>query len=71
MFYIVEALKRGFYVNMIIQRGNNKQRLFRDDEDFEKFLSLFGEYRPGYLYQGRYKSKLIETDSYLSLRSNK
>jgi len=99
----------------IIQRGNNRQKIFRDDEDYEKFLSLFEEYRnkrafelynyclmpnhihilmkifkkedlaklmqsifqsfrfyfrkkykyTGYLYQGRYKSKLIEAENYL------
>jgi len=99
----------------IIQRGNNKQKIFRDDADYKKFLSLFDEYRDrfafelynyclmanhlhlllkifkkedlsklmqgifqsyrfyfkdkyqyaGYLYQGRYISKLVEADSYL------
>ena len=98
----------------IIQRGNNKQKIFREDEDYGKFLSLIMEYKDkiafeqynyclmpnhvhmllkiikkddmaklmqgifqsfrfyykrkykyaGYLYQGRYKSKLIEKDSY-------
>jgi putative transposase len=99
----------------IMQRGNNKQKIFRDDEDYGELLSLFDEYRnefafelynyclmpnhlhlllkifkkedlpklmqgifqsyrfyfkdkyqyTGYLYQGRYKSKLVESDSYL------
>lgn len=99
----------------IIQRGNNRQKIFRETEDFEKFLSLIKEYKAkyafdvynyclmsnhihflikiskgrdlpklmqgvfqsfrfyyrrkykytGYLFQGRYKSKLIEKDSYL------
>ena len=99
----------------IIQRGNNRQNLFREEEDYGKFLSLIREYKDkivfelynyclmsnhlhilmkiideddlpklmqgifqsfrfyykrkykytGYLYQGRYKSKLIEKDSYL------
>ncbi len=99
----------------IIQRGNNRQKVFREEEDYKKFLSLIKEYKDkfafelynyclipnhlhllmkiikkddmaklmqgvlqsfrfyyrrkykytGYLYQGRYKSKLIEKDSYL------
>jgi putative transposase len=99
----------------IIQRGNNRQKLFREEEDHEKLLSLIKEYKEkmafelysyclmsnhlnilmkiinknnlpklmqgifqsfrfyykrkygytGYLYQGRYKSKLIEKDLYL------
>ena len=27
----------------IIQRGNNRQNIFREDEDFEKFLTLMKE----------------------------
>ena len=27
----------------IIQRGNNRQNIFREDEDFEKFLTLIRE----------------------------
>ena len=100
----------------IVQRGNNKQTIFREDEDFEKFLSIIRKYIAkfkvefyhyclmrnhihillkifkkdvlakimqgilqsyrfyykrkygyiGYLYQGRYKSELIQDDSYLS-----
>ena len=100
----------------IVQRGNNKQTIFREDEDFEKFLSIIKKYLSkfkveiyhyclmrnhihillkifkrdvlakimqgilqsyrfyyrrkygyiGYLYQGRYKSELIQDDSYLS-----
>jgi putative transposase len=99
----------------IIQRGNNRQALFKEREDFEKFLSLIREYKliypfelynyclmrnhlhllikilkgddlkkvmqgvfqsfrfyfrkkygyTGYLYQGRYKSKIIQKDAYL------
>lgn len=99
----------------IIQRGNNRQKIFRDNGDYEKFLSLIKEcktrydfdvynyclmsnhihflvkishgrelsrliqgtfqsfrfyYRrkykyTGYLFQGRYKSKIIEKDTYL------
>ena len=99
-----------------MQRGNNKQTIFREDEDFEKFLSIIRKYITkfeveiyhyclmrnhihillkifkketlakmmqgilqsyrfyykhkygyiGYLYQGRYKSELIQDDSYLS-----
>jgi len=99
----------------IVQRGNNRQSLFREEEDFEKFLTLINEYKhiyrielynyclmknhihmlikifkaselpkmmqgvfqsfrfyfrkkyyyTGYLYQGRYKSRIIENDSYL------
>jgi len=99
----------------IIQRGNNRQNIFREDEDFKKFLTLMKEcmnkytselyhyclmsnhlhfliriysreevakfmqalsqsyrfyygkkYRyTGYLYQGRFKSKLITNDEYL------
>jgi len=99
----------------IIQRGNNRQKIFRDDGDCEKFLSLIKEYKArygfdvynyclmsnhihfllkisqgrelsklmqgtfqsfrfyyrrkykytGYLFQGRYKSKIIEKDTYL------
>ena len=100
----------------IVQRGNNKQTIFREDEDFEKFLSIIRKYITkfkveiyhyclmrnhihillkifkkdtlakimqgvlqsyrfyykrkygyiGYLYQGRYKSALIQDDNYLS-----
>lgn len=100
----------------IVQRGNNKQTIFREDKDFEKFLSIIRKYIAkfkveiyhyclmrnhihillkifkketlskimqgifqsyrfyykrnygyiGYLYQGRYKSELIQDDSYLS-----
>ena len=99
----------------IMQRGNNKQKIFREDGDCNRFLSLIAEYKykfefelynyclmsnhlhllvkilkkddlsklmqgvfqsfrfyyrkkykyTGYLYQGRYKSKLIEKDSYM------
>ena len=99
----------------IVQRGNNKQKIFRTEWDYRKFLSLIMEYKNriafelynyclmpnhlhlllkifkkedlsklmqgllqsfrfhykrkykyvGYLYQGRYKSKLIQKDSYL------
>jgi len=99
----------------IIQRGNNRQKICVDEEDFGKFLSLIDTYKAkfafelyhyclmanhlhlllkiimkddlaklmqgifqsyrfyfkrkyrysGYLYQGRYKSKLIKTDNYL------
>jgi putative transposase len=100
----------------VVQRGNNKQTVFREEEDFEKFLSIIRKYISkfkveiyhyclmknhihillkifkketlakimqgifqsyrfyykrkygyiGYLYQGRYKSQLIQDDSYLS-----
>ena len=100
----------------IIQRGNNKQSIFSEEEDFKEFLSIVGRYiakfkveiyhyclmknhihillkifkketlakimqgvfqsyrfyyrrkygHTGYLYQGRYKSELIQDDSYLS-----
>jgi putative transposase len=99
----------------IIQRGNNKQTLFKEREDFEKFLALVKDYKivypfelynyclmrnhihllmkilkgadlakamqgifqsfrfyfrrkykySGYLYQNRYKSKVIKKDDYL------
>jgi len=99
----------------IIQRGNNRQRIFREEEDYEKLLysvlkyktkysfdvynyclmsnhlhilikishgkdlsklmqGIFQSFRfyykkkheyTGYLFQGRYKSKVIETDTYL------
>jgi len=99
----------------IIQRGNNRQKIFKEVEDYKKLLSLIIEYKAkfvfelynyclmpnhlhllmkiskgddlsrlmqglfqsfrfyykrkykytGYLYEGRYKSKLIEKDSYL------
>jgi len=99
----------------VIQRGNNRQRIFRDDDDYEKLLSIIFKYREkyrfelyhyclmsnhlhfvmkickkedsprlmqgvfqtyrfyyrakyrysGYLYQGRYKSRLITSDGYL------
>ena len=99
----------------IIQRGNNRQKIFREEEDYAMLLSLIKGYQDkiafevynyclmsnhlhilmkiiekddlsklmqgvfqsfrfyykrkyryvGYLYQGRYKSKLIEKDSYL------
>lgn len=99
----------------IVQRGNNKQTVFRETEDFEKFLSIIRKYiakfkveiyhyclmknhihillkifkreelakimqgilqsyrfyykrkygYTGYLYQGRYRSELIQDDSYL------
>ena len=99
----------------VVQRGNNGQGVFRDDEDYEKFLSLMRWYIKkfafalyhyclmpthihlllkvlkketlakimqgllqsyrfyyrkkysylGYLYQGRYRSKIIENDEYL------
>src|SRR3990167_4855400 len=28
----------------IVQRGNNKQTIFREDEDFEKFLSIIPDF---------------------------
>ena len=99
----------------IIQRGNNKQKIFKKGKDYEKILSIIKEYSRryafqlynyclmpnhlhlllkidkkehlaklmqgilqtyrfyykrkhkyiGYLYQGRYKSKIIEKESYL------
>jgi putative transposase len=99
----------------LIQRGNNKQKIFREEDDYRKFLVFIKEYKDkfnfelynyclmpnhlhllmkilkggdlsrlmqgllqsfrfyyksrhdytGYLYQGRYKSKIIEKDSYL------
>ena len=99
----------------IVQRGNNRQSLFREEEDNKKLLSLIKRYKgvfefdvynyclmrnhlhillkvtcagelakimqgifqtfrfyirrkykySGYLYQGRYKSKLIDRDAYL------
>lgn len=99
----------------IIQRGNNRQKVFREEEDYEKFLSLVERYKikyafdlynyclmsnhlhflikihcgkelsramqgifqsfrfyyrkkyqyTGYLFQGRYKSKIIDKDAYL------
>ena len=99
----------------IIQRGNNRQKIFREDEDYVAFLGLISRYairynfnlynyclmsnhlhllikivrgkdlsklmqgifqsyrfyyrrkykHTGYLFQGRYKSKIIESDSYL------
>lgn len=99
----------------IIQKGNNHQRIFKNDRDYKKFLSLIKEYTDkysselynyclmenhihllikvfkkedlakltqgifqsfrfyfkkkykytGYLYQGRYKSKIVEKDGYL------
>ena len=99
----------------IIQRGNNRQKIFREEKDYEKFLYLTKKYKAryafdvynyclmsnhlhffikisrgrdieklmqgifqsfrfhyyktykytGYLFQGRYKSKIIEKDAYL------
>ena len=99
----------------IVQRGNNKQDIFKDEKDFKRFLSIIRRYirkynvqvyhyclmlnhvhllvkitrreclakmmqsilqsyrlyygnkygYVGHLYQGRFKSKLIEDDSYL------
>ena len=99
----------------ITQRGNNKQKIFRGDKDYEKLLCFIKEYRlkygfdvynyclmpnhihllvkvakgadlpkimqgifqsfrfhyrkryryTGYLFQGRYKSKPVEKDSYM------
>ena len=99
----------------IIQRGNNKQKIFREEDDYEKFLALIKDYKDkysfevynyclmsnhlhllirivrgadlpklmqgmfqsfrfhyrkkheytGYLFQGRYKSKVVEKDAYL------
>jgi len=99
----------------IIQRGNNRQKIFREEDDYYKFLSIFRDYKikykfdiynyclmsnhlhflikiacgnemsklmqgvfqsfrfyykkkyhySGYLFQGRYKSKLIDKNGYL------
>ncbi|MFH1791653.1 MAG: transposase [Candidatus Omnitrophota bacterium] len=99
----------------ITQRGNNRQKIFRDDKDCAKFISLIRRYKKkfafdlynynlmpnhphllmrimkrkdlpklmqgvlqsfrfyykrkygytGYLYDGRYKSKIVDNDAYL------
>ena len=30
----------------VVYRGINKQRIFEDDEDYEKFLSILRKYQP-------------------------
>ena len=61
-FYGVEIMPRearkisetGIY--RIIIRGINRQRIFEDDEDYDRYEHLF---------QKRFKSEVVESDAYL------
>ena len=50
----------------ITSRGNDRKKIFLNDTDFEKFLEYIvrAKGKSGHLFQGRYKSLVVEADSY-------
>src|SRR3972149_6881451 len=62
---IARAVATGF-PHHVIQRGNNKEKVFFDKKDREQYLSLLRKYkRTGRLWESRYHSCIIDKEKYL------
>jgi len=46
----------------VITRGNQKQRIFRGTEDYERYLKILGDYKTRYEFTLPFKSRIRNID---------
>ncbi|MCX5900684.1 MAG: hypothetical protein NTX06_08120 [Proteobacteria bacterium] len=51
------------YVYHVMTRGNNRQVVFKDDEDYIRYLEILQQYREKYKFKGSWERRICAGDA--------